>query len=90
MIAHKLPSNPTSFSEAHQAVARILKPGGRYILQHFHDDDCRAIRTGRDADCARGCCPDTYLLELESTDSIEHMPDGGQFVAFTSLKASAT
>ena len=89
MIAHKLPT-PKSFSEAHHAIQRVLKPGGRYIFQYFHDDTCPAVRTHLDADCAPYCRPDVYLLELEPTDTIEHMPDGGRFVAFTGVKVSAT
>lgn len=89
MIAHKLPP-PKSFDEAHQAIQRIMKPGGRYIFQHFHDDDCPSIRTHRDIDCSPHCRPDSYLMELEPGETIEHMPDGRQFVAFTGVKVSAT
>jgi len=60
----------------------VLKPGKTYIMQILHDDWCRAIKTGRDIDCAVNCRPDYYLLELEPSDSIEPMPGGGHFVAF--------
>lgn len=36
---------------------------GLGILQLLHDDNCPAIRTQRDADCAPPCVPDVYLVE---------------------------
>lgn len=35
---------------------------GMHVVQCFHDDDCWALRTQRDADCSPGCRPDWYLL----------------------------
>jgi hypothetical protein len=35
---------------------------GMHVVQCFHDDDCRALETHRDADCSPTCKPDWYLL----------------------------
>lgn len=36
---------------------------GLGVLQLFHDDFCKALTTGRDADCVAPCVPDLYLVE---------------------------
>lgn len=48
---------------------RANKLTGLGILQLFHDDDCPAIASQRDADCT--CVPDVFLVEPFAASPME-------------------